>query len=121
MNTSHLDVEVYVKTGDSSAVVSLLSRSIGPLAPNSPPKSELQIYEFESVSVILQPSEDGFASVWVRGSGAWPSCPALGRHLARELRCIVRCDPEREFPEVDSHSNVFLEIDGDKEHLVPWG
>jgi len=121
MNTEQYDIEVFAKTGNTNAVVSLLSRSIGPLTSSGSPDDEPQIYQHGSASVVLQFSEDGFLSVWVRGSTAWSSCCALGRHLAKELRCVVRCDPGNEFPEVSPYSNVFLEIKGDKESLVSWG
>jgi hypothetical protein len=121
MNTEHLDIEAYAKTGDTDAVVSLLSRSIGHLRVGGAPEEEPLIYQSGSVSVVLQPSEDGFLSVWIRGCEAWPSCPALGRHLAKELGLVVRCDPGNEFPEVSPYSNVFLEIEGSDERLVPWG
>jgi hypothetical protein len=121
MNTDHRDVEAYARIESASAVVSLLSRSIGPLTSSDSLTQWPQIYRHEGVSVVLQPSEDKFLSVWVRGSEVWASCAALGRHLAKELHCVVRCDPENEFPKVSPHSSVFLEIDGSKETLVSWG
>jgi hypothetical protein len=121
MNTDHRDVEAYVRIESANAVVSLLSRSVGHLRSSDSPTSWPRIYQHKGVSVVLQPSEDDFLSVWVRGSEVWSSCAALGRHLAKELRCVVRCDPETEFPKISPHSNVFLEIEGNKETLVPWG
>lgn len=121
MNAGHLDVEAYAKTDDTDAVVSLLSSNIGPLRSSDSPGDEPRIYQFADVYVVLWSGEGGFLSVWVRGSTTWPSCPALGRHLAAGLGCVVRCDPGNEFPEVSPYSNLFLEIEGDKERLVPWG
>jgi hypothetical protein len=115
------DVEAYAKTSDIDAVVSLLSRSIGALRSSDSPEAGPRIYDAGSVSVVLWPREDGFLSVWVRGNTIWSSSPTLGRHLARELCCLVRCDPGDEFPDVSPYSNVFLEIEGGKESLVPWG
>lgn len=120
MSTELNDIEAYVKAANPSEVVPVLSRAIGPLKPDGSSTGGLQIFRFENVSVILLPSEDGFVSVWVRGSPAWSSCPALGRHLARELNCIVRCDPESEFPDVSPYSDTFLEINGNNECLVSW-
>jgi hypothetical protein len=121
MDTEQRDIEAYAKTSSAGAVVSLLSRTIGQLRSKSPPEDALQIYEFEGVCVVLQPSEDGFLSVWVRGSNAWSSCSDLGRHLANELRCVVRCEPGRQFPAVSPQSDVFLEIEGSRESLISWG
>lgn len=121
MNTELFDIEAYARTGSLGAVVSLMSRSIGPLELSGVPEDEPLIFQSGNVSVVLQPCEDGFLSVWVRGSAAWSSCSALGRHLAKELSCVVRCDPGNEFPEVSPYANVFLEIDGCNESLVPWG
>jgi hypothetical protein len=121
MNAGADDIEIYAKTDFPGEVVSILSRSIGPLKSDGSSAEGLQIFRFESVSVVLQPSEDGFVSIWVRGSSAWSSCPALGRYLARELRCIVRCDPGCEFPDASPYSSTFLEINGDNESLISWG
>ena len=116
-----MDVEAYVKTADRTAVILALSKCVGLLNLDGPPEGEAYIYQAEGVSAVLQPSEDGFLSVWVRGSSAWSSCATLGRYLANELRSIVCCDPGGEFPEVSPYSNVFLEMSGDGENLVPWG
>jgi hypothetical protein len=121
MSIGQVEVEVYVKTVDRTAVISALSKYVGLLSLCGSPEGGVYIYQAEGVSAVLQPSEDGFLSVWVRGNSDWSSCATLGRYLANELRSIVRCDPGGEFPEVSPYSNVFLEISGDGESLVPWG
>lgn len=120
MNTDQVAIEAYVKTADRTAVISALSKCVGPLNLDGPPEGEVHIYRAEGVSVVLQPSEDGFLSVWVSGSSAWSSCTELGRYFAREIRSIIRCDPGGEFPEVSPYSNLFLEISGAGESLVAW-
>lgn len=120
MNTSPCEVEAYVKASGFHAVISLLSKVIGPLKTDDLSAGELQVYEYGGVKVLLQHSEEGFISVWVRGSELWPSSPAFGRYLAAELYCVVLCDPEHEFPEVSPHSSVFLQIEGNRESLITW-
>ena len=117
------DVEAYARTADEPAVVALLSTVLGPLAEDdSLPGGGPRIFDAQgNITVVLQPSDGGYLSVWIRHSDHWPSSPALGRFLARHLRCVVRCDPEREFPEVSPYSDLFLQIDGDVESLVVWG
>lgn len=120
MNTSSRDVEAYVKSDDFHALASLLSKVIGPLTTDDLAVSELHVYEFEGVKVLLQQSEIGYISVWVRGSERWPSSAAFGRYLAAELGYVVLCDPEHEFAEVSPQSSVFLQIDGNSESLITW-
>lgn len=121
MKSGQREIEAYVNTSDERAIVSLLSSTIGELQTDSPPTDSLRLYSHKGISVVLTPSEDDFFSVWIRGSTYWSSSPALGRYLACNLRCIVRCDPEDEFPDLSPHSNVFLQIKDDTESLVTWG
>jgi hypothetical protein len=117
-----LDVEAYIKTSDVGAVISLLSKTLGTLEVESIPLgNELHVFTSGRVRVILQPSEDDFLSVWIRGSEAWPSSPLLGRHLASHFPCAVRCDPGDEFPEVSPYSSVFLHIECGRESLITLG
>jgi hypothetical protein len=116
------DIEACIHTtdvDDVDDVVSLLSRKLGPLAPPvNPPETEIRIHEFGDGLCILQPSEDGFVSVWIRGSTVWRSSTALGRYLGHEMPCTVRCHPGKEFDRVHPQSDVFLEICGVQERLV---
>ena len=121
MSTEPVDIEAFVKTEDASAVVSLLSKCFGALkATAGSPEIDMQIYEYEGVTVILQPVADGFLSVWARGNTPWLSCPALGRYLAKELHCTVLCDPGQEFPEISPYSDEFLEIKGEQERIITY-
>jgi hypothetical protein len=70
MSTEQADIEAYVQTTDRTAVVSALSKCVGLLNLDGPPEDEVHIYQAEGVFVVLQPSENGFLSVWVRGSSA---------------------------------------------------
>ena len=114
-------VEAYVKPSEIGAVVSALSMAIGGLVTDSSSDAGLRIYTLQDTSAVLTESEDGFLSVWVRGTSGWPTSAALGRYLATALNCIVRCDPGREFPEVSPYSNIFLQIENGRESLVKWG
>ena len=69
------EVEAYAKTSDPDAVVLLLSEAIGPLVTEGSSEQGPRFYEFNDIAVVLQASEDGFLSVWVRGSSALPSSP----------------------------------------------
>lgn len=113
-------VEAYVNASDMGAVVAALSIAIGAPAAESASDVGLKMYTLQDTSAVLSESEDGFLSVWVRGTSAWPTSAALGRYLANELNCIVRCDPGREFPDVSPYSSIFLQIERGRESLVTW-
>jgi hypothetical protein len=121
MNQESIDIEAYVQTDDAGAVASLLSVSLGALDAEHLPEADLSIYRNEDATVLIQPSEEGFLSVSLRGLAPWKTCPALARHLAHGLRCTVRCDPGEEYPEISPYSNTFLQIKDNKENFVPWG
>ena len=48
----------------------------------------------------------------------WTTHVDFGRQAARELGCMVRCEPGHYYPEVDPLSNVWLEINADQERLI---
>ena len=121
MNAGPFDVEAYVRHGDVTAVLRPLSITLGPLERIASAEPWPQVHRRGDVRVVLQPTEDGFLAVWVRGSDAWPSCAALGRQLARELQCVVRCDPGDTLPGVDAQAGVLLEMDGAGERFVILG
>lgn len=114
------EVEVYAQTNDAAAVVRALSQVVGTLAADGDAGEGFAFHVAGNVVVMLHRTQPGYLGVMVRGSDAWPSSPALGRFLAAALRCVVRCDPEHEYPEVSPYSVVFLEIDGDGERLITW-
>ncbi len=120
MNAAQEAVEAFAIC-DMETVTALLSSSIGPLSTDCASEQDPRIYTFESTTVVLGRSEDGFLSVWIRGDCRWPNPSAFGRYLAAGLDCIDRCDPGREFPEVSPHSDVFLQIERGVESLVDWG
>ena len=115
------DVEAFVQTSNIDSVIVCLSAFLGLLTADEPLISERYIYRNEKASVVIQESQDGYLSIWLKGTLPWNSCTELGRHLAMSLKCPVRCDPESEFPEIDSYSDVFLQIDAAQEQLVIWG
>jgi hypothetical protein len=120
MSTEQPDIEAFAKTSDVSSLMSALSAAIGEPQVKPWMNEELKIYECKDLLVVLHPSQDDFLGVWIRGRSPWPSSPALARHLADRLRCVVRCDPGAMYPEVDPLSDVFLEIEGHRESLVTW-
>jgi hypothetical protein len=120
MSSEQVGVEAYAKA-DATAIIAVLSKLIGPLEATESSNNDPLVFGNESTSVVLWESEDGFVSVCVRGSAEWASSAVLGRFLAAELHCTVRCDPGAEFPDVSPYSNVFLEIEEDGERLVAWG
>lgn len=72
------------------------------------------------VSILGGGEYVAYLSVDVYKSRLWPSDLAFGRFLAQALGCRVRCDPGDDFPGVNRHPYVFLEISGDSEQLVLW-
>lgn len=119
MNPMQGEVEAYT-TSDMETVMAFLVSSIGPLSTDCASDQDPQIYAFESTTVVLGASEDGFLSVWIRGDLRWQTSLAFGRYLAAVLDGVVRCDPGREFPDVSTYSNIFLHIEGGVESLVNW-
>lgn len=120
MNSTPDDIEVHAAC-NMEAVTGLLSSSIGPLSTDCASDQDPKIYAFESTTVVLGASEDGFLSIWIRGASKWPTSQAFGRYLAAALDCIVRCDPGDEFSELSPYSNVFLQIERGTESMVAWG
>ncbi|MFN4031969.1 MAG: hypothetical protein ACK4LR_18480 [Acidovorax temperans] len=88
------------------------------VAPLNSLNTELLTYEFGGGLLIVQPSEEGFMNVWIRGTTEWGSCNALGRDLAHEMACTVRCDSGKEVTGVPPESDVFLEISETQERLI---
>ncbi|UOD27949.1 hypothetical protein INH39_21000 [Massilia violaceinigra] len=116
------DIEAFVKTSDPGAVLSLLATVTGPLVNVDDPPDDHYLHIYESGAIILMFSamDDGFLSVWMNAASPWPSSPALARFLAAHLQCIVRCDPESDYPDVPWYSDVFLHIEGGVETLFSW-
>ncbi|MBF5004323.1 hypothetical protein [Diaphorobacter caeni] len=131
MQSQRVDIEVYVQTADRNAVVALLRPELGELELEHVPELDLHIYSNQTLHLSISESVDGFLSVWLRARGRapwhdsgtpWPNSPALARFLVRGMGCMVRCDPEDDYPEVPSLSDVFLQIDADgRETLFTWG
>ncbi|NHZ44441.1 hypothetical protein [Massilia aquatica] len=117
------DIEAFVKISDTDAVLSLLATVTGPLVnvdDDPPDDPHLHIYKSGALLLILSPMDDGFLSVWMNAASPWPSSPAFARFLAAHLQCIVRCDPQSDYPEVPWYSDVFLHIEGGVETLFSW-
>lgn len=115
------DVEAYVQICNIDSVIACLSASLGALTADEHQESQPYIYQNQPASVVIHESQDGYFSIWLKGTLPWSSCAQLGRYLARSLKCTVRCDPGSEFPEISLYSDVFLQIDTEKEQLVNWG
>ncbi len=117
-----VDIEAYAKTRDHEAVLAQLATVIGPLDRDDdlPDDDDLRVYRPAGMIIVLQAMDDGLLGVWVRGASPWPSSPALGRFLAAQLHCLVQCCLDGEFPGIPPYADVFLQIDGDVERLVPF-
>jgi hypothetical protein len=99
MSQDQLDVEAFLKTSDIGAVIALLSNTLGTLeGDDSLVGDELRVFTSGRVRVVLEPGEDGFLSVWVRGSEAWQSSPTLARHLASHIPALSAATPEMSSP-----------------------
>lgn len=113
------ELEVYAFTEDAAAVALALARELGPWQTVPAPLDEPGRYEAGGAVPLLQRSQDGSLSVWLRGSDHWPTSAALGRYLAHSLGCELRCEPEPAHG-VDRHSNVFLRITPAGEGFITW-
>jgi hypothetical protein len=121
MNDSQCEVEAFVRTDDLCAISKHIESMIGEVQDDGQRAGAAWVFANATASLVLQPSQDGYTSVWVRGSTRWPSSPAFARFLSARLRCAVRCDPESEYPDVSPYSDVFLHIEDEIEGLVDWG
>src|SRR5262245_25283930 len=79
------------------------------------------IYQSSAGSVITTPIEDSdFISIWFSTPHSpWATDVDCARQAAREIRCVVRCDPGVAY-DVDPYSDVFLQIADSSETLIDW-
>ncbi len=116
------EIEIYVRGCALEPLLAFVRSLVGPLREPHDAGAAL-IYATASGSVTVTPSiEDGpFMGVCISPPPA--NCASdvdCARMAARELGCVVRCDPGLEFPQVPEWSDTFLEIEGAQERLVEW-
>jgi hypothetical protein len=116
------EIEIYVRDCKIADVLAWAKSRIGELArPDA--AGDATVYESPCGPLIITPAiEDGpFFSLWFNTPRTpWRTDVDCARDAARELGCIVRCDPGQHYPEVPPQSSTFLEIVGDREELVTW-
>jgi len=115
------DLEIYVNC-EMARLIAWLNGVAGPLEKTES-LGETIIYSSSVGPIVVTPAteEEPFTSVWLNTPASlWTTDVDFGRQAARELRCVVRCDPGQHDPEVHPLSDVFLEIDGDGERLIYW-
>jgi hypothetical protein len=115
------NVEAYVNTRDTAAILNVLSTRIGRLSFHSRIDDDWERYAHDAVTVdIKKGMQHGFTSVQTVGSHEWRNDVDLARFLSAKLMCTALCDPGSEFPEVDPYSDIFLEVSNDVERLIEW-
>ncbi|HYH63893.1 MAG TPA: hypothetical protein VD866_04275 [Urbifossiella sp.] len=70
--------------------------------------------------LVVEPQTEGIEGVGIQfksGSVPWASSAAFAREAARELDCIVWCDPLPYYPDLDPLAPVVLEVDRSGERL----
>lgn len=118
MTSTQADVVAYVHDCEAAAVLDLLSASVGVFEQVGEIESDLAIYSAGPFTLVLEPGENNYTSVWLRGPAPWQTCVSFARHLAAQLGKVVLCDPGDEFPDVSVYSDTFLEIGPGGERLV---
>lgn len=116
------DVEVYIRDCTVERAVAWIRSAIGPLAGPFEAGSSV-VYHLTGGAVVLTSSVgDGrFLSVWFNTPiRPWLSDVECARAAARDLGCVVRCDPGAARPDISPYSDAFLEIDGEAESIVVW-
>ena len=116
------EIEIIIQDGVLEQITNWLETVVGPIG--SPTDAEFfWVYNTRLGTVLVQPNMDmgdrrGVA-VWFRSAELpWPSCAACARQAAREMACVVCCDPGEDYPEVNPLAPLFLEVDCHGEWLV---
>lgn len=117
------EIEIYLRDCPSERLLSWLDSKIGQLG-QAEEAGAAAIYQTTSGAIVVTPNvEDGpFVGVWFNlPDTPWRSDVECARQAARELGCVVRCCPGREFPAVPAWAqDVFLEIAEATERPVNW-
>ena len=112
-------IEIYIKDCPNDRLFAWIESAVGPLG-NPEEIGDATLYPSPLGPVIITPNiQDGpFVGVeFIMPHSPWATDVDCGRQAARELGCIVRCDPGQHFPEVDPLSDAVLEINGYTERI----
>ncbi len=118
--TGSSGIEIVVRDCPQGRLNTWLNAVTGPIT-GSRDAGGAAIYATRLGPVIVQPGMGGPSGVgvWFNAIGLpWASDAACARQAARELGCVVLCDPGPDYPEVHPLSPVFLEVGGGGERLV---
>ncbi len=117
------DIEIYVRGCSTERLVAWLESVVGPLGPLEAAGAAI-VYPSRIGPVVLTPRIKGgpFVSVWFNSPNTpWATDVDCARQVARELCCVVRCDPGLHFPEAPLWaSDQFLDIADGVEKIVTW-
>ena len=115
------EVAAYAKCS-LEQLIAWLNAFIGPLEESERiGESIFYLSRFGPVIVITNVEDVSYIEVCCNApTGLWATNVDFARLVARELNCIVRCDPGQHYPDVDPLSDTLLEINGDREQLVTW-
>jgi hypothetical protein len=115
------DIEVYLAGVEPVDIIRLLNEAAGPFVADGTNVDGPQVFARDNITLVIAPDiKDGFVSVWLRGPLRWRSDVEFARFLAAALKCRARCEPGAAYPDVDPHSDVFVEIADGVETLVNW-
>ncbi len=92
-------IEAYVKSDDAKSVLKVLSAELGEFALDCEIDSGQCLYLSGDVKLLVNENiQDGYLSVWLRGTNHWKTDVQLARFLSRNLKLPVRCDPGADYP-----------------------
>jgi hypothetical protein len=117
------DIEIYVRDCPIERIVAWLETVVGPVGKGEA-CGEAFAHATSIGTVVITPQIEGgpFVGVWFpTPNSPWLTDVDCGRQAARELGCVVRCDPGQHYPDVPLWaSDQFLEITGGTERIVTW-
>ena len=121
MRNDRRSLEAYIKYGRLDAVLSLLNHEIGTFTHDSSWDDGCHKYAHGSVTVIfVEHVEEYYLGVEIHGADNWETHTEFARFLSNRLNALVRCEPGADYPDVDSYSDIVLEIFHGIETLVNW-
>ena len=115
------NLEVYLKDTSVGALVELLVSELNTDAVKIYSDEIVEIFSFGDIRVTITLGvEDSYSSLYMVGSRIWKSDLELAHFISKSLNTTVRCDPGNNYPKVNPHSDIFVEVYEDKESLVNW-
>ena len=107
------NIEIYVKGCPTNKLIAWIAQQIGTLDRASAFDGQI-VYDSRIGPVTIAVEDSSFTSAHFQSADTpWVTDVDCARQAARELRCIVRCDPGEHFPDVHSLSDTFLQITAD--------